>query len=302
MHEYGDPSVIRVEDVARPSPQPDEVLIEVVATSFNPTETALRSGRLRMMFPLALPYILGWDVAGVVVEVGEGVAGIAAGDWVIGRVDAGGAAAQYVSAVAETLVAAPTAIPLAEAAAIPVAGLAAWQAVFEHANLGPGERVLINGAGGGIGGFAVQFAKHAAAHVVATASPRSSATVRRHGADQLIDYTVAPLRDSLDGPVDVILNLTTLSPEQAAALVPLVRTGGRIVSAATPIEPAPDAAVTTKHMIARNDPQHLTAIVRLIDAGGLIVEAAESHPLVDLPLIHRRSEHGDTHGKIIVIP
>jgi NADPH:quinone reductase-like Zn-dependent oxidoreductase len=200
------------------------------------------------------------------------------------------------------LVAAPIAVPLAEAAAIPVAGLAAWQAVFEHANVRPGERVLINGAGGGIGGFAVQFAKHAAAHVVATVSPRSSAAVRRYGADQLIDYTAVALRESLDGPVDVILNLTTRSPAQAAALVPIVRNGGRIVSAATPIEPTPDAAVTDKHMIARNDLQHLTAMVRLIDDGDLTVEAAESHPLADLPLIHRRSEHGDTHGKIIITP
>jgi NADPH:quinone reductase-like Zn-dependent oxidoreductase len=173
-HEYGDPSVISYDDVPRPMPAPGEALIEVAATSFNPTETALRSGLLRHIFPLDLPYSLGWDVAGTVVDVASDVHALTIGQRVVGRLDRGGAAAQYVTSAADVLVAAPRMLPLPEAAAIPVAGLAAWQAVFEHARLTGGQRVLINGAGGGIGVFAVQLAKHAGAEVVATASPRAA--------------------------------------------------------------------------------------------------------------------------------
>jgi NADPH:quinone reductase-like Zn-dependent oxidoreductase len=302
IHEYGDPSVIRYEDVPRPAPAPGEALIEVAATSFNPTETALRSGLLRGMFALELPYTLGWDVAGTVAEVHDNVDTLTVGEKVVGRLDRGGAAAQYVTAPVDALVPAPTALPLAEAAAVPVAGLAAWQAVFEHARVTSGQRVLINGAGGGIGGFAVQLAKHAGAEVIATASPRSAAAVRRHGADQLIDYTATPVTDAVDEPVDTVLNLVAISPQDAAALVPLARPDGVIVSVATPVEPPPGSALTAKHMVARNDVAHLAALTDLINAGHIVVDVTESHPLPELCLVHQRSEAGDTHGKIIIIP
>jgi NADPH:quinone reductase-like Zn-dependent oxidoreductase len=302
IHEYGDASVIRVEDIPRPTPGSDEVLIDVAATSFNPTETALRSGLLRVMFPLDLPYTLGWDVAGTVAELGADVPTLAIGDRVIGRLDRGGAAAQYVTATADALVAAPTSIPLADAAAIPLAGLTAWQAVFQHAGVLPGHRVLVNGAGGGVGGFVVQLAKHAGAQVIATASPRSAAAVHRYGADRIIDYTATPVGDALDGPVDTVLNLVAISPQEAAALVAVVRPGGVIVSIATPVEPPRDAPLTAMHMVARNDAVHLAALVKLVDAGVVAVEVAESHPLADLVVVHGRSEVGSTRGKIIIIP
>jgi NADPH:quinone reductase-like Zn-dependent oxidoreductase len=302
IHEYGDASVIRVEDIPRPTPGSDEVLIDVAATSFNPTETALRSGLLRVMFPLDLPYTLGWDVAGTVAELGADVPTLAIGDRVIGRLDRGGAAAQYVTATADALVAAPTSIPLADAAAIPLAGLTAWQAVFQHAGVLPGHRVLVNGAGGGVGGFVVQLAKHAGAQVIATASPRSAAAVHRYGADRIIDYTATPVGDALDGPVDTVLNLVAISPQEAAALVAVVRPGGVIVSIATPVEPPRAAPLTAMHMVARNDAVHLAALVKLVDAGVVAVEVAESHPLADLVVVHGRSEVGSTRGKIIIIP
>lgn len=147
IHEYGDPSVIRYETVPRPRPAFGEVLVHVAATSFNPTEAALRAGMLQAFLPVALPYTLGWDVSGTVAEVGAGVEGFAVGDRVIGRLDSGGAAAEYVRARATELVAAPASIPLANAAALPLAGLTAWQAVFEHGKVRAGQRVLVNGAG-----------------------------------------------------------------------------------------------------------------------------------------------------------
>lgn len=181
IHEYGDTSVIRYDAVRRPQPAFGEVLVRVAATSFNPTEAALRAGLLQAFFPVDLPYTLGWDVAGTVAEVGPRAEGFAVGDRVIGRLDSGGAAAEYVRAPAAALVAAPASVPLTNAAALPVAGLTAWQAVFEHGKVAAGQRVLVNGAGGGVGGFVTQLAKHAGAEVIATASPRSTGAVLRQG-------------------------------------------------------------------------------------------------------------------------
>ncbi|WP_426502986.1 NAD(P)H-binding protein [Dactylosporangium sp. McL0621] len=302
IHEHGDASVIRYEEVPRPVPGPGDVLIRVAATSFNPSETAQRSGMLRAVLPVDLPYILGWDVSGTIAEIGDDVEEFTVGDRVIGRLDAGGAAAEYVAARVSVLAKAPDTIPLANAAAIPVAALTAWQALFEHAHITAGQRVLINGAGGGLGVFTVQLAKYAGAIVIATASSRSAAAVRSYGADQIIDYTRTPLADGLGAPVDVVVNLAAITPEAATDLVTLLRPGGIIVSAATPVQPPAEADVTALHMVTRNDAKQLGEIVELIDAGTLVVDVTESHPLADIALVHRMSETGHTHGKIIMLP
>jgi NADPH:quinone reductase-like Zn-dependent oxidoreductase len=185
-HVYGDPTVLRYEDAERPEPAEGEVLIEVAATSFNPVDAGIRAGYLQQVFPIALPHIPGIDVAGTIAALGAGVTRWEVGDQVIGFLSmvSDGAAAEFVTASADTLASAPTAIPLTEAAALPAAAQTAWQALFEHAELRAGQRVLINGAGGGVGGFAVQLAKRAGAFVIATkpsvprAPTRSSTTPR----------------------------------------------------------------------------------------------------------------------------
>lgn len=302
IHQFGDASVIRYDEVARPHPAPGEVLIRVAGTSFNPTEAALRAGMLESFLPVDLPYTLGWDVAGTIAEIAPGTRGFSVGDRVIGRLDGAGAAAQYVRAPAGMLVTAPAGIPLANAAALPVAGLTAWQAVFEHGEVTTGQRVLINGAGGGVGGFVTQLAKHAGAHVTATASARSTQAVLRQGADQVIDYTAGPVGAMLDGPVDLLLNMVPLSPPDAATLAQLVRPSGRIVSIATPIEPPAAAGITSMHMIARNDVAHLTALVKLVDAGVMTIDISQSRSLADLADVHRLSEMGRIRGKVIIVP
>ncbi|WP_434742106.1 NADP-dependent oxidoreductase [Micromonospora sp. SH-82] len=302
IHQYGDASVIREEDVPRPVPGRGDVLIQVAATSFNPSDIGLRRGLLRSVSPLDLPYTLGGDVAGTIVEVGDGVHTLAVGDRVIGRLDTGGAAAEYVTAAADTVVAAPTAIPLPHAAAIPIAGVTAWQAVFEHAGVTSGQRVLVNGAGGGVGGFAVQLAKHAGAHVVATAGPRSTEAVRHLGADRIIDYTAEPLADALDGPVDVILNFVVVSAQQAATLTSLVRSGGVVVSATVALGVPAGSPVTAIRFVARNDTGDLAALVELVDAAAVRVDIAASRPLADLAAVHRDAESDRIRGKTILVP
>ncbi|MFE7528555.1 NADP-dependent oxidoreductase [Kitasatospora sp. NPDC057542] len=302
IHAFGDASVISYDDVPRPRPDFGEVLVRVAATSFNPTEAALRAGLLQAFLPVDLPYTPGWDVAGTVAEIGPGTEGFAVGDRVVGRLEGAGAAAEFVRAPGALLVPAPTSVPLTHAAALPVAGLTAWQAVFEHGKVTAGQRVLVNGAGGGVGGFVTQLAKHAGAEVIATASARSDLAVRRQGADHVIDYTVGPVPAALDGPVDTLLNLVPLSPYDAVALASAVRPGGRIVSIATPIEPPADAGVTAMHMVARNDVAHLAALVELVDAGEITLDISASYPLADLADIHRLSEAGRIRGKVVIVP
>ncbi|MEV7238453.1 NADP-dependent oxidoreductase [Streptomyces sp. NPDC051020] len=302
IHAFGDASVIRYDDVPQPRPAFGEVLIHIAATSFNPTEAALRAGLLQAFLPVDLPYTLGWDVSGTVAAIGPGTEGLAVGDRVVGWLEGTGAAAEYVSAPGAVLVSAPTSVPLTHAAALPLAGLTAWQAVFEHGKVSAGQRVLVNGAGGGIGGFVTQLAKHAGAEVIATASARSTQAVWRHGADHVIDYTALPIASALDGPVDTLLNLVPLSPHDAATLAPAVRPGGRIVSIATTIEPPADAGVSATHMVARNDVAHLAALVELVDAGEVTLDISALHPLADLADLHRLSEAGRIRGKVVIVP
>ena len=174
---YGDSDVLVYEDADRPVAGAGQVVVKVAGAAFNPVDVAIRAGFMQQVFPLAFPHIPNFDVAGVVAEVGEGVSGWSAGDAVVAFLPMAvpGAAAEYVAAPAEVLAAAPRTVELADAAALPSAGLTAWQSLFEHAGLKEGQSVLINGAGGAVGGYAVQLARQAGATVTATASARSAA-------------------------------------------------------------------------------------------------------------------------------
>src|SRR3954462_14355966 len=223
FHEYGDPSVLRYEDVEQPVPGAGQVLVRVAATSFNSVDGNIRGGFMQGPIPVQLPHTPGIDVAGTIDAVGAGVDGLAVGDDVIGflPMDGTGASAQYVLAPADVLTPAPKSVPLADAAALPLVGLTAYQALFDHAKLTAGQRVLINGAGGAVGGYAVQLAKNAGAHVIATAGPRSSEAVASAGADEVIDHTTSKV--TVAEPVDVLLNLARIAADELVALVALVR-------------------------------------------------------------------------------
>src|SRR5690242_17419597 len=208
FHEYGTPDVLRYEDVEVPEPAAGQVRVRVAATSFNGVDGNIRAGFMRGPIPVELPHTPGFDVSGTVDALGDGVDGLTIGDQVIGFLPmaADGAAAEFVLAPAETLTSAPSTIPLPDAAALPVVGLTAWQSLFELGKLTAGQRVLINGAGGAVGGYAVQLAKNAGVHVIATAGPRSSERVRSNGADEIIDHTTTEVSAAVTEPVDVVLN------------------------------------------------------------------------------------------------
>ncbi|BCJ29389.1 NADP-dependent oxidoreductase [Actinocatenispora sera] len=226
FHRYGDTDVLAYEDAPRPAPAAGQVLVRVAGSAFNPIDASIRAGNLAEVFPVRFPHVPGVEVAGTVAELGPDVTGWQPGDAVLAYLPMtdDGAAAEYVLAPAETLAAAPRTVPLADAAALPAVGLTAWQALTEVAELTAGQRILVNGAGGAVGGYAVQLAKQLGAEVTATAAARSADRLRSFGADRIIDHIEDPA--AVPGaPFDVLLNLVPTTPERNAALVGLVADG-----------------------------------------------------------------------------
>ncbi|MGW8881205.1 NADP-dependent oxidoreductase [Streptomyces mirabilis] len=306
FHQYGDPDVLRYEDVEQPVPGAGQVRVRVAATSFNPVDANIRAGFMQGPIPVTLPHSPGIDVAGTVDALGEGVTGIQVGDQVIGFLPMAGpgAAAEYVLAPVEALTPAPKSVALSDAAALPLVGLTAWQALFEHAELTAGQRVLVNGAGGAVGGYAVQLAKQAGAFVIATAGPRSSRRVTATGADEVIDHTTADVAAAVSQPVDVVLNLAPVEPAQLDALLGLIRPGGVLVNT-TVWMPAPsdeERGVRGIDLFVRSDAEQLSHLAELIDGGELRVEVARRVPLAELPALHADAAAGALpNGKVVVV-
>jgi NADPH:quinone reductase-like Zn-dependent oxidoreductase len=309
-HSYGGSDVLVYEDADRPAAGAEQVVVKVAGTSVNPLDVAIRAGFLRQAFEVSFPHIPNLDVAGEVVEAGEGVSGWSAGDAVVALLPAPtepGAAAEYAAVPAGVLAAAPRGIELADAAALPLAGLTAWQALFEHAGLKAGQSILVNGAGGAVGGYAVQLAAQAGATVTATASPRSVSRIRSYGADRVIDYTATPVPDAAAGQqFDVVLNLVRPAPEETTALtgslIALVADGGVFVSTTTPDVEAPGHGVRAAQVYVRSDAAQLAALAARVDAGDLKVHVAARRPLTDLPAVHDEVLAGRLAGKTVLVP
>ena len=304
FYETGGAEVLRYEDVEVPEPGAGEVRVQVAGSAFNPADGGIRGGFLPI--PVTLPHVPGFDVSGTVDALGAGVDGLAVGQAVVGFLPmaADGSAAQYVVAPAGALVAAPKRIPLADAAGLPSVGLTAWQALFEAGALQGGQRVLINGAGGPVGGYAVQLAKRAGAYVIATASPRSAEIVEAAGADEIVDHTVTPVLDAVTEPVDVLLNLAPITPEGFTALAARVRDGGVVVSTTPTVQTPGDEGrgVRAVTIFVHPDADVLSGLVALVDSGDLRVEIARRVPLGELPAIHEQADAGRVRGKVVVVP
>ncbi|WP_432570833.1 NADP-dependent oxidoreductase [Kineococcus sp. SYSU DK005] len=320
FHDFGGPAVLRYEDVERPTPGAGQVRIRVAATSFNGIDAALRSGRLQGSIPLRLPHTPGPDVTGTVDALGAGVDGdeneLAVGDAVIALLpmDHDGGAAEYAIAPAQALTGIPRNVPLADAAALPLVGLTAWQALFDHGRLTAGQRVLINGAGGTLGGYAVQLAEEARAHVIATAGPRDAGWVGAVGADEVIGHATEATA-AMSEPVDLVVNLASATSQQLAALLPLVRDGGRLVNAAvhTAVDTAADRegwmpapcdeprGVHGIDVFVRSDADQLADLVARVCTGELLLDVTHRVALADLPALHSRADAGTLPGKVVVV-
>lgn len=304
-HSYGDSGVLVYEDTDRPSAGPGQVVVKVAGAAFNPLDVAIRAGFVQQVFPVAFPHIPNFDVAGVITEVGEDVSGWSAGDAVVAflPITGPGAAAEYAAVPAEVLAAAPSAVELADAAALPSAGLTAWQALFEHADLKAGQSVLVNGAGGAVGGYAVQLAAQAGATVTATASARSASRILSYGAHRIIDYTATPLPQAVAGQqFDAVLNLVRTNPDETARLADLTADGGAFVSTTFPDLDNAGRGVRVVSVIARSDAAQLARLVARVDAGDLKVDVAGRRPLTDLAEVHDEAVAGRLAGKTVLIP
>ncbi|MFG1810935.1 NADP-dependent oxidoreductase [Streptomyces sp. NPDC049040] len=311
-HSHGDSDVLVYEEVDRPVAGAGQVVVRVTGTAFNLLDAAIRGGLLEQVFPVALPHIPGHDMAGVITEVGEGVHGWSVGDAVVAFLPpvGPGAAAEYAVAPADVLAAAPRTVEPADAAALPSVGLAAWQALFEHAGVKAGHSVLIDGAGGAVGGFAVQLAKQAGATVTATTGPRSRDRVRSYGADRIVDRTDGPASRTQAGQrFDAVLHLApstadleTTPEDEIARLVDLVADGGAFVSTTVSGPQDPGRGVRAVRVFTRSDAAQLAELVARVDAGDLRIHVAERRPLADLPAVHEQAAAGRLAGKTVLIP
>lgn len=297
---YGDASVIEVREVDDPPVGPDVVLVRARATSVNPVDWKVREGYLQGAFPHHLPIVPGWDVAGVVEAVGPAVrSGLQPGDEVWGYVRrddvALGTAAQLVAAPERTLARKPAGLTFEEAAAVPLAGLTAWQLVVEALQVGAGDRVLVHAAAGGVGQFAVQIAVARGATVIGTARPDNHAYLRDLGVSEVVDHTQGPISAQLAEPVDAVVDL--IGGDALADAPQQVRDTSRVASV---VEDEAVLAMGGHYVFVRPEAAHLDELRALVDAGSLRVDLAATYALDDLAEAHRASESGRTRGKIAV--
>ena len=310
VHAFGGPEVLQLEDVAQPVPAADEILIKVYASGVNPVDCAVREGgndALRSF--LKLPMTLGWDAAGIVEEVGSEVTAFQKGDAVYGEPNfpGDGSYAEYCAAKASQFAHKPTSLSFNEAAGVPLAGLTAWAGLFAQGQLRPGQRVLIQGASGGVGGFAVQFAKAKGAYVIGTCSASNLEYVKQLGADEVIDYQNQQLADVVRD-VDVVLEASPVRDNaERLKAVAVLKDGGILVSVNLdfPFDEAVLAALAQKNAtgeLSANQPRQdwLTEIAQLIDAGQVTVFVKQVFPLAQVADAHRQSETRRVRGKLVL--
>lgn len=298
----GGPEVLREVTLPRPVPGLSQVLVAVHASGLNPTDWKHRGRRIFLPDP---PFVLGYDVSGVVEAVGFGVTLFKPGDEVFGMLPyphGHGAHAEYVTGPARAFVPKPRQLSHVEAGALPVAGLTAWQALVDTAGVLAGQRVLIHAAAGGVGHLAVQIAKARGAHVIGTASEQRHDIVRGLGADEVIDYRTtnvyAAVRD-----VDVVLD--PLGGESPLRSLACLRPGGLLISllGGDPalVSAADAAGVRLAMMLAEADHGGMAAIAGLVEAGKMRPTIAGTFPLAEAAKAHALGEAGHTAGKLVLV-
>jgi NADPH:quinone reductase-like Zn-dependent oxidoreductase len=292
MHETGGPEVLQWEELARPEPGDGEVLIRVRAASVNPADWKARRGNRE----LALPAVLGYDVSGTVEE--SRAEGFSEGDEVFGIAGSGGYA-EYATAPAGTIAKKPEGVTHEQAAAIPIAGMTAWQALFDRGGLERGQTALIAGAAGGVGHFAVQFASQRGARVIGTGSSRNHDFVLGLGAEEYVDYTQQDVAEAVS---DVDVALDTVGGEVTEPLVATLREGGILVTIASapPEEAAKARGARAELLIQSPNPDQLSTIADLVAAGDVRIEIADVIPITEIQDAHELSESGHVRGKLVL--
>jgi NADPH:quinone reductase-like Zn-dependent oxidoreductase len=296
---FGDESVLRiVDDHPEPPVGPDVVLVRAHAAGVNPVDVGIREGHLAGAFPHHFPITPGWDLAGVVERVGPAVVDFTVGDEVFGYVRRDdvqwGTAAELVPVPQRCLAHKPESLSFAEAGALPLAGLTAYQALTEVLDVSEGDRVLVHRASGGVGFFAVQIAAALGAHVIGTASPKNHAFCRDAGATEVLDYAAGPASGQLPEPVDAVLDL--VGGDALADAPKQVRDPARIASVVDPGV----LDLGGRYVFVRPDQHDLEELARMADAGQLRVPIAKAFPLEQIADAHRLIAEGHVRGKVVV--
>lgn len=301
IHKFGSPDVLVEEEIDRPVPGEGEMLVQVMAASVNPVDFKIRSGLYASSRPANFPLILGRDLSGIVAAIGPGFDAFGVGDEVfvlLGRDR--GSYAEYALVKPEEAAPKPANLTHVEAAAVPLAGLTAWQGIFDHGRLKAGERVLIHGGAGGVGHFAIQFAKTAGAYVITTASEADRSFLTGLGADLIIDHKRQVFDELIDVPVDLVYDL--IGGDTLERSWKLLTRGGRLVSAVADPSPAKasEYGVTATRYMTQPDSKELREIGTLIEDGDVVPHIGKIFPLSDVAKAHETLEHDHIQGKIVL--
>lgn len=288
QNSVGGPDVLVIADRPDPIPQAGEVLVRTKAAGINPVDGSVRSGRYSLLG--APPFILGWDISGTVEALGSGVTGLKLGDAVFGMPRFPKQAAAYAELAtvpADEIAPKPEGIDHVHAAALPLAGLTAWQGLVRHGGLKQGQRVLIHAAAGGVGHLALQIAKARGAYVIATASPGKLDFVRSLGADEVVDYTKGDFADSI---VNIDIVLETVGGDHAQRSLKVLKPGGVLVSLLNVSDAAKEEAKTrgirVERMSVVPDRDGLVELAKLVDAKKLAVHVAKAFSLEEAGAAH----------------
>lgn len=303
IDEYGDRSKLHMTNIAIPEIENDEVLVEVKATSINPIDWKLREGYLQENIPLKFPIVLGWDVAGVITRTGSAVEDFHAGDKILARPDLTnrGTYAEYTAVKEDKLAKLPDNVSFEDAAAIPLAGLTAWQGIYDNLKVEKGQTVLMQGGAGGVGIFAIQILKHIGAKVITTASAKNADFLKSLGADQVIDYHTDDFSEILSD-IDAVFD--TIGGETLAKSYSVLKDGGSLVTIAGGID---QKLADAKHIDANGiwlhpNGKQLTELVDLVSRGIVKVVIDSVHPFSEEGVVkaHEISESHHAKGKIVV--
>lgn len=296
IHSFGGPESLALEEVLLPAPGPGEVLVRVRAAGVNPADWKMREG---LCGELPMPRTLGGDFSGVVEALGPEVADFSIGQSVFGHSDFGGAFAEWTVAPAASLVAKPSPLGDIQAAATPLCGLAAWQALIDVVGVHAGQRILIHGGAGGVGMFAVQLAVRQGAFVIATSSARNLSFLRQLGAQQVIDHTSTPFEDAVKN-IDVVLDLVGGETQERSWKV--LKSGGRLIS--TVSLPSQNKAllcgVRAQLLRAHTSADELAMVGDLVANGEIKVLVEKVLPWFRAPEALEMNRCGHARGKIVL--